>query len=197
MFQAHKKTSLMIPNQEFKKNSILSNFDASKSILSRSSLLSHDSKKSSMKKFINPKNSIFSLMYGEISNDIDSRLGDFDKTFKLDNNSIMNQSKLKLSKKENILQRLLTNNNLGIYKSSSENKKKLKTDLDLSEYCKKVQRNNSLSINLRENKKSPNKNMSKKTVVSGVYSKEKVPFSILQHRKSKSLDKLNKSKVKR
>lgn len=197
MFQAHKKTSLMIPNQEFKKNSILTNFDASRSILSRSSLLSHDSKKSSMKKFINPKNSIFSLMYGDISNDADSRLGDFDKTFKLDNNSIMNQSKLKLSKKENMLQRLLTNNNLGNYKSSVENKKKLKTDLDLSEYCKKLQRNNSLSINLRENKKSPNKNMSKKTVVSGVYSKEKVPFSILQHRKSKSLDKLNKSKVKR
>lgn len=179
MFQTHKKSAALI---DYKKNSILSNFDNSKSAFSRSSLLSVESKKSSIGKFINPKNSIFSIKksvdYSD-AGDPGSKLFDSDKTFQIEMNPLCKEKPIQ-GKNKNLLQKLLKTNQemLPCYDFQKKNCSQ-KGNIDLSKYCKKIRTKSFFSITTLPNNNSIKLDKSRDKLISGIYSKDNLPLKTL------------------
>lgn len=197
MFHTHKKSTALI---DYKKNSILSNFDNSKSAFSRSSLLSVESKKSSIGKFINPKNSIFSIKKSvdfSDAGDHESKLFDSDKTFQIEMNPTCKEKQMPGEKNKNLLQKLLKTNQEKFPCFDFQKNNRLKEmNLDLSKYCKKIRTKSSFSITTLQNNISIKLDKSQDKLISGIYSKDNLPLKTLikQGTKIKQRNKSNDDK---
>ena len=168
IFQAHKKSAQI--RNENKKSTILINYDNSSKIWNRSSLLSGESHKSSIGKFIDySKNSIISLK--ETSPDLtkielnEKSNSNFD-TYQINMRSkYLNQTSFynegpKLGKKGSLLQKLLQNNvNTNSLLPKNQNSDK---NLNLEQYCKKMKYTKSFDFNCREKESKLNEMNEKK-----------------------------------
>lgn len=182
MFQAHKKSAL-VRNEE-KKLSVLGNFDNSKSAWIRTSVLTVESKKSSIGRFINfsKNNSIYdNRQSNDYTNDVSSGFCESDTKSHLNLDKIKSLSQIKseeiskLGRKGSILQKILTSTldtNMKIKEVEKQRK-----NFDFSKYCKKVKVANSFHTNYDE-KMIGRRNKSNDKVVLGIYSKENLAMKV-------------------